>query len=378
MTSVDVSIDHFQARARRRVPRLFFDFVDGGAGRESALARNITRLNDIQMIPRAPRDIADRSSAVTLFGQDYALPVGIAPIGLANILWPGMDLALAKAARKANIAYVQSTASSSLIEDIAPAAGNMGWFQLYTSKDDSITEDLLTRAETAGYRTLVVTVDVALPGKRRRDLVNGFALPMKMGPKFASQLITRPVWLRAALGQPVPRIVNLQRYAPATGAQSLAAFMAAQISPSVDMDQISRLRDRWKGPMVVKGILHPQDAEMLADRGVDGVIVSNHGGRQLDCAIASIDALPAVVRAVGTRMEVMMDGGIRTGEDIARALALGARFVFAGRAFLYGMAATGRADAAINVLADEFDRALGQLGCRRVSDLSSAQCQGVG
>lgn len=367
-----ISIDDFHDRARRRVPRLFFDYCDGGAGTESALRGNVERFSAIKMMPRATRNIAHRSSQVSLFGRDFAMPLGIAPIGLANLFWPGTDIALAKAALKADIPHVLSTAASTMIEDVAPVVGDNGWFQLYTSKDDAITEDLLSRAEKAGYHVLVVTVDVALPGKRRRDLRNGFRLPMPMGPKFAAQLACCPAWTLASLGKSIPRIVNLERYAGASSAQSLAAFMAAQISPMVDLDQISRFRERWKGPLVVKGILSPSDAAALAGRGVDGVIVSNHGGRQLDSAPATIDALPAVVAAAGERMAVMVDGGVRTGEDVAKAVALGARFVFAGRPFLYGMAATGSGDPAVEVLKDEFDRVLGHLGCPNVADLNAS------
>lgn len=368
-TVVPISIDDFRDRARRRVPRLFFDYCDGGAGTETALANNTARLQAIRMMPRGPRNIEKRSSAVTLFGRSYSMPLGIAPIGLANLFWPGCDVALARAANAAGIPHVLSTAASSLIEDVAPAAGENGWFQLYTSKDDAITEDLMSRAERAGYKVLVVTVDVASPGKRRRDLRNGFRLPMPMGPKFVAQIARCPAWALGAFGKPIPRIVNLERYAPKGGAQSLAAFMAAQISPMVDLDQIARMRDRWKGPMIVKGILNPLDAAALADIGVDGVIVSNHGGRQLDSAPATIDALPAVIEAVGDRITVMVDGGVRTGEDVAKALALGARFVFAARPFLYGVGATGSAAPAVEVLKDEFDRALAHLGCTDPSQL---------
>ena len=369
MSVLAISIDDFQKRARRRVPRLFFDYCDGGASTEAALERNVARLREIRMLPRGPRNIAGRAIKARLFGRDYAMPLGIAPIGLANLFWPGTDIALARAAKEADIPHVLSTAASTMLEDVAPAAGGNGFFQLYTSRDDAITEDLLKRAEEAGYEVLIVTIDVAMPGKRRRDLRNGFRLPMPMGPKFALQVARCPSWAFASLGQPVPRIVNLERYAPASGAQSLAAFMAAQISPMVDLDQIVRIRDRWKGKMAVKGILNPLDAVELAERGVDGVVVSNHGGRQLDSAPATIDALPPIVEAVGDRMTVMMDGGIRTGEDVAKALALGADFVFAARPFIYGMGATGSATPAIDILKDEFDRALAHLGCVSPADL---------
>jgi len=365
------SIDTLRKRARRRVPRIFFDYADGGATRETALALNSSRLAEIRMLPRAPRNVSKRDVGVDLFGNHYAMPLGIAPIGLANLFWPGADAAMAKAARNAGIPHVLSTAASTTIEEIGEISEGTGWYQLYASSDERVTESLLTRAEAAGYEVLVLTIDVALPGRRWRDLRNGFKLPMPFGPAFISQLATCPAWLRASIGRPVPKIVNLEQYAPSGGAQSLAQFMASQISSSIDLAAVAKVRDRWKGPLVVKGVLHPQDAIDLSNAGVDGVIVSNHGGRQLDSAPASIDALRLVAEAVGNKVTVMMDGGIRTGEDIAVALASGAQFVFAGRPFLYSVAATGDASPAVEILRDEFDRALGQLGCCSATELST-------
>lgn len=364
-----VSIEDFRRRARRRVPRIFFDYAEGGSGRETALSLNSSRLAELRMLPRGPRNVARRTTEAQLFGRTYPMPMGMAPIGLADIFWPGTDAAMARAAHAAGIPQVLSSAASTRIEEMGRILDGTGWFQLYASTDNEISEALLSRAERAGFEVLVLTVDVAVPGRRWRDLRNGFRLPMPMGPRFLAQLAARPVWLAASAGRPVPKIVNFEDYAPSGGAQSLAQFMAAQISPEIDLDAVARLRDRWKGPFVVKGILHPQDAVDLAGVGVDGVIVSNHGGRQLDSAPATIDALPAVAAAAGEQVTVMMDGGIRTGEDIAKALASGASFVFAGRPFLYSVAATGRADGAVAILRDEFDRALGQLGCCSPSEL---------
>lgn len=366
-----ISLDNLRERARRRVPRIFFDYADGGALRETALRRNRQALDAVRLWPRAPRDVSACDTSVEVFGETLPMPLAIAPIGLADLVWPGMDMKLASGAAAGGIPHILSTAASTTIEDVAAQAGAHRWFQLYTSTDPAITDDLLSRAAAAGYRVLVVTVDVAAPGRRYRDLANGFRLPMAMGPAFWAQLARCPAWALAALGRPVPRIVNLERYAPESGAQSLAAFMAAQISASVDLDAIRRMRARWSGPLVVKGVMHPDDAVALADIGVDGVIVSNHGGRQLDAAPAAIEVLPHIAAAAGARLTIIADGGVRSGEDIARMLACGARMVLAGRPFLWSVAATGGAGAVLEMLRDEFRRALGQIGCPRASDLGS-------
>lgn len=363
------SIQSLRDRAKKRVPRIFFDYADGGALHETAVERNRLALDAVRLWPRGPRDVSVCDSSVEIFGERLSMPLGVAPIGLANLIWPGTDISLARSAADCGIPYVLSTSSSTLIEDIGKEAGPLRWFQLYVSKDSSINKDLLRRASEAGFSVLVVSTDVPAPGRRYRDLANGFKLPMAMGPSFLAQILRCPAWARAMLKSRAPSIVNLKKYTSLEGSQSLAAFMAAQISSAVDLSVISELRSLWSGPLVVKGIMHPEDAISLADCGVDGVVVSNHGGRQLASAPAAIEVLASVAEAVGHRMTVIADGGVRTGEDIARMLASGAKMVLAGRPFLWSVAATGEGHAAIDILENEFRTSLRLLGCPAARDL---------
>lgn len=370
------TIAHLRSAARRRLPRLAFDFMDGGAGSERALARNCEAFAKIRMLPRALVGCETRRRAVTIFGEAYAQPFGVAPIGLANLIWPGADEALAAAAAKAQTPYVLSTAGTTSIETIAKIAPR-AWFQLYVGRDQAIVDDLIARADVAGAPVLVVTVDVPAPGKRVRDLVNKFSLPLRLGPREAFDIASHPRWAMATWRAGAPRFANLERYGgEGASAQSLASLMAAQSSARLDWRLLGEIRARWPRRLVVKGLLHPDDAVRARAIGCDGVIVSNHGGRQLDSAPAPIEMLPAFRAALGADFTIGLDGGARCGEDIAKALALGADFVLLGRAFLYAVGALGPErgpSETIEIVADELDRAQAQLGCPAYEDLRRAQ-----
>lgn len=369
------TIDQLRHAAKCRLPSVAFDFMDGGAGRETALRGNAEAFAQMRLVPRVLAGNVTRDLTTDLLGRRYAMPIGVAPIGLAGFIWPGADKALARAAVAADIPYCLSTAGTAAIETIAGLAPKHAWFQLYVGRDEAITHDLIARAKAVDAPVLVVTVDVPAPGKRVRDLVNGFALPFRLTPRMALDMACHPSWALAMVQAGAPRFANLERYAgPDSGAGSLASLMAAQSSARLDWAALARIRNQWGGKLVVKGIVAPKDAERAVNEGVDGIIVSNHGGRQLDAAPVSIDALPLVRAAVGSQVAVLVDGGIRTGEDIAKAIVAGADFVFLGRAFLYGVAALGLdagPRAVIDILRDEFDRALVMLGCHRVADLGA-------
>ena len=357
-----------------------FDFIEGGAGRESALALNTAAFDSIRLWPRVLTGATDRTQAVELLGRRYAAPFGVAPLGMANLVRPGTDMALARAAERAGIVYVLSTAATTSLEEIAAECPN-AWFQLYVGRDAAIVDDLIDRAEAAGLQVLVVTADVPAPGKRIRDLTNGFTLPLRPSLRMAGDLSRHPRWLLQILLGGAPRFANLERYAgsqPSTG--SLADLMARQSSARLNWPLFESIRARWKGSLVLKGVLRPDDALRAAQLGVDAIVVSNHGGRQLDAAPSALEALTLVRKAAGPSVNVMFDGGVRSGEDIARALALGADYVLLGRPFLYAVAALGLQRGPTELIAqlsDELDRALAHLGCAGPPALRKGSADGA-
>ncbi len=368
------SIEDLRKLARRRVPRFAFDFLDGGAEGEANLRRNASAFAQIELRPRYLVDVAARDTAISLFGRDYAVPFGMAPVGLLNLVWPGADRMIARLAARERMPYLVSSASSTVLEELAELAGGNAWFQLYVAGDDGLTDDLLRRARAAGCENLVLTVDVAVPGKRDRDIRNRFNVPFRLSPRVLAQLARCPHWTWRAWRAGAPGPVNLQRYAGAgTDSQSLAQMQAAMIDPGFDWDALSRLRERWPGRLLLKGILHPADAREAVSRGCDGVIVSNHGGRQADYAPPAIEALPAVARELDGAVPVLLDSGVRRGADVIRARALGAECVFLGRAFGYGLGAGAERGAAraFEIIRLELDRALGQLGRPRFVDVDA-------
>lgn len=367
-----INIEELRHQARRSVPRIVFDMVDGGAEDERGMRRNRTALDDITLVPRYLVDIKTRSQATDIFGCSYAMPVGIAPTGLANLVRAGTDVALAGAARDARIPFLLSTAATTSIERIGELAHDHTWFQLYIPRDWDTCRDLIRRAERAGLQTLVVTVDVPFPAKRERDARNGFTVPLRPSLANLFDIATHPMWALRLLANGTPRFETMSAYLdPDAGAQSLAAYIASEFSGGMTWDLFDRIRELWSGHLVLKGILNPDDARRAQAHGADGIIVSNHGGRQLDTAPASIEALAPVVHAVGSEIPVMLDSGIRRGSDVVKALALGADYVFVGRATLYGAAANGRSgiETAIAILRDEIDRCLAQIGCPDVRQL---------
>lgn len=356
------SIDDLRARAKRRIPRFAFDLVDGGAENERNLRRNITAFEEIELTPRYMVDVSSIDTSATLFGQTFDVPFGMAPIGMLNAFWPDADLTLARLCARENMPYVASSAASTTLERLAEAANGNGWFQLYVSSDGEVTEGLISRAEAAGYDIMMVTADVPAAGKRDRDIRNQLAVPFKITPEVVAGLIANPLWSLATLRHGKPNIAN---YADLLkSATSYADVQKTLITPGFTWDDLERLRGRWKGKLLVKGILHPEDAVRCADLGCDGIVVSNHGGRQVAFGPPTIEALPAISEALGGRIKIILDSGVRRGADVLRAKALGADFVLAGRAMAYGVGAGGAAGAARakELLELELVRALGQLG----------------
>jgi (S)-mandelate dehydrogenase len=370
------TIEDLRRRARRRVPRFAFDFVDGGANDEICVARNIAAFRSIELLPRYCIDTKGASSEVELFGTRYAAPIGMAPMGSPGLMWPGAEEYLAASAQRARIPFVLATPANAAIEAIAAIAPDVFWFQLYRfpHNDHAITFDLVRRADAAGARVLVPTVDSAGKSKRPRDIRNGVAVPFPITLKTVWQVATSPAWARSLIKHGMPRTENLVPYTGPDPTQvSTARTMRLRSGGSHSWDELARLRERWKRAFVVKGILHPADAERAVALGADGIIVSNHGGRHFDGAPASIDMLPAIVAAVGSRTTVMIDSGIRSGLDVVRALALGAKSTFTGRPFVYGLAALGPVGAThvVDLFLDEIRTEFTHTGVRSVAEAAT-------
>jgi (S)-mandelate dehydrogenase len=370
-----VNIEDLRRMAKRRLPRIAFDFIEGGVEDERCLARNEGSFARHRLLPHYLVDISKRDQTTTLFDRTYASPFGISPTGLAALFRPGADLMLAEAAAAANIPFIMSGSATASIEAAARVAPDHTWYQLYTAREPKITEDLVRRAQDAGFGTLVVTVDVPVPSKRERNIRNGFGLSVTFKLSTIAEALTHPGWIASYLKRGKPVFENWAAYAPA-GADStgVATFMSSQTPSIMTWRDLETFRRLWPRHLVVKGIMHPDDATRAAAIGVDGLIISNHGGRQLDQAPAPLEVLPAIHSAVGDKIVLMLDSGIRRGADILVAWALGARFVFVGRATLYGAAAAGPRGVrkAIKILRSEIDLVMGQIGCPNLADLDGS------
>jgi L-lactate dehydrogenase (cytochrome)/(S)-mandelate dehydrogenase len=359
------STDDLRAAARRRMPRFAFDYFDGAAESEAAMTRNRAAFEASVLPPRVLRDVSVRDTSVELFGTRYAAPLGVAPTGLANLARAGADVMLARAASTLNLPFVLSTAATTTIEQVAAAAPHHTWFQLYMPKDRSVGYDFIQRALDSGVRVLMVTLDIPVPGRRNRDVRNGFALPLRWELSMILDLLRHPGWSLDMLLNGAPRLANWEKYAAAAAsAGSLAAMQANQIDAAFGVRDLEAVRNRWPHTLVVKGVMHPEDARQVQSLGADGILISNHGGRQLDAAPATLDVLPAIRDVVGSSMRVMLDGGVRYGSDIAKALARGADFCFVARPTLYGVAAAGQAGAehALRLLIEGLSRTMALVG----------------
>lgn len=382
MSAADaVNIADLRHVAQKRLPGFLFDFIEGGVDDESGLVRNQHAFCEHMLLPRYLVDVSKRDLTTTLFGKRYAAPFGVSPTGPAALFRPGADAMLAEAAQEADVPFILSGAGSS-VEDIAKVAPRHLWFQLYGARNRDISRDQIARALDCGVEVLVVTVDTPVTPKRERHLRNGIAVPFKLKggllPRMALEVIQHPGWfLRHLLAGGMPVMGNWAPYLPNNATPSeVAAFFYSQAfvwgeQPSQIWNDLEDYRRLWPGKLVVKGLLHPDDAMKAAALGADGVIVSNHGGKVLDRAPASLHALPSIAEAVGSRMTVMLDSGVRRGSDIVIARCLGAEFVFVGRATLYGVAAAGLNGArrAIDILRSETDLVLATIGCRSAGAL---------
>jgi L-lactate dehydrogenase (cytochrome)/(S)-mandelate dehydrogenase len=368
-----VNIEDLHRLAKRRLPRAVFDFVEGGVEDEHGLERNENAYTRYRLVPKYLVDVSQRDQSRNLFDRNYASPFGISPTGFAGLYRPGADLALAEAAADANIPYIMSGTSNASIEAAARIAPSHTWYQLYVAQDMKISEDQIRRARDAGLSTLVLTVDVPVSSKRERNIRNNFGLAFKPDWRTVLDSLMHLPWVIEYLRKGMPAFDNWSQYA-GNGAdpKAVAKLVTEQTPATVTWRDLENFRRLWPRHLVGKGLMSADDAVRAADLGVDGVIVSNHGSRQLDRAPAPIEVFPAIRAAVQDRMVLMLDGGIRRGADIVTALCLGVRFVFAGRATLYGTIAGGirGTKKAIDILQDEIDRVLAQIGCPSVEGLN--------
>jgi len=366
------SIALMAVAAKRRIPRFAWDYMSGGIGREAVLAENCARLDRVKLRPRylvADAEAPDLSHA--LLGQHYPLPFGVAPLGLSGLIWPGAAEHLARAARDRGLCFALSNMATSSIEQIGAIGGNL-WYQHYAFADNAINADLLARARAAGFATLVVTVDIPTATRRERDIRNGLSVPPAFNLRTLLDIVRRPAWALAMARAGVPEFESLKPYLPGNLALAqLGIHLSQMIQGHVSREKLRWYRAQWPGKLIVKGILGADDAAACVDIGADAIVVSNHGGRQLDAAQSAVDALPAIRGAVGAEFPLLADGGIRNGLDIARYLALGADFVLLGRAFMFALGALGARGPlhAMTVLQAELRSTLGQLGCPAVRRL---------
>ena len=365
-----LSIDDLRAIARKRLPRFVFDYVDGGAEDEVTLHSNLRSFERRRFRPRTLVDVSERNLGATILGAPSALPVIAGPMGLLGLSWRHGDLEMARAAAAAGVPYALSTVSMHYLEDIAKVAGGRLWFQCYVFRERAVTEALIRRAAMAGYEALIITSDFPVSGKRERDLRSGLLPARKLTLRTKFDILMHPRWLITVATQR-PRFVNVER--ELDPGRNAASFLPLNMfDPALDWDDFRRFRDLWKGKLLLKGVLRADDAVRAVDCGADGVVLSNHGGRQLDSAISGMDVLPHVAREIRGRASIIVDGGVRRGSDIAKALACGAEAVILGRAVNYGLAAGGAAGVtrALDILRDEFDRTLALNGCCSTADLS--------
>ena len=367
-----VNIEDLRLMAKRRLPRAIFDFFDGGAEDKVTLRDNCSAFQRVRLLPKVLVDVSRVDTQVNIFGRETNLPLAIAPTGGISAGRYGAELILARAAKAAGVPFTMATPSAFTIERVAQDVGGRLWFQLYCVRNQDFRRKLVERAKNAGYEAILVTVDLPVSGKRERDPRNGFHTPYSPNWRNSRDVIFKPAWALDMLRNGLPGMANLEGYpfSTPTGTDIVTA-VGREMDAGLDWEYIERLRNEWPGKLLLKGVERPDDAERAVSVGCDGVVVSNHGGRQLDGAVATLDALPEISRTVGAKLTVLLDGGVRRGVDILKARALGAQAVLTGRATLFGCMAGGEAGArrALEILATELERSMRLCGVRSLAEL---------
>jgi len=365
------SIEHLRERARQRIPRFAFEYLESGCNSNVNLKRNTDDIREIQLKPWYLRDYPGSDQSIELFGKTYDAPFGISPIGLQGLIWPGATEILAEAAHAHNVPFILSTVGTASIETVAELTEGNAWFQLYHPAEDELRDKLIDRAADAGLPVLVILADTPTFAYRPKEIKNGLSIPPQMSVSNVIQMMTHPTWSFSQLAAGAPEFKTMTPYLPkGLTMKHLGLFMNKTFSGRLNPDKIAAIRDRWKGKLVIKGIVNPEDAETAINLGVDGMIVSNHGGRQLDAGQSTIKPLTELAKEFGDKTTLMIDSGLRAGPDIANALASGAKFTFMGRSFMYGVGALGKdgGNHTIAMLKKQLQQIMEQIGCEQIKD----------
>lgn len=367
------SVEDLRRKAKKSIPGFAFDYLDGGCNEEINLKKNTKEIRDIELMPYYLNEHTESDMRTELFGHVYDAPFGIAPVGLQGLFWPGTPEILAKAAFDYNIPFVLSTVSTASIETISEITEGRGWFQLYHPAEIELRDDLLDRAGAAGCPVLVVLSDVPTFGYRNKEIKNGLSMPPRMTLRNVMQIISRPKWAFSTLAHGIPAFKTMEKYMPkgkGMNMHHLGLFMDKTFDGRLNEERVKALRDKWKGKLVMKGVSSEQDMEKAVKLGLDGVIISNHGGRQLDAGPSTIKVLQDVAPKFKDKIKIMMDSGMRSGPDIARTLASGAEFTFLGRSFNYGTSALGKkgGDHTISIIKRQLQQVMDQVCCKKIED----------
>ena len=374
MAQVITCIEDLRVLAKRRVPRMFYDYADSGAWSESTYRANEADFQRVHLRQRVAVDMSNRTLATTMVGQPVSMPVALAPVGLTGMQHADGEILAARAAAADGVPFTLSTMSICSIEDVAENSSQPFWFQLYMMKDRDFIDRLIGRAKAAGCSALVLTLDLQILGQRHKDMKNGLTAPPRMTLTNIANIAVRPRWWTGMLRTKRRTFRNIVGHAKGVkDMTALGSWTAEQFDPTLSWDDVKRIKDQWGGKLILKGILDPVDAELAAQSGADAIVVSNHGGRQLDGAMSSVAALPEIARAVGGRIEVLMDGGVRSGQDVIKALALGAKGVLIGRAYVYGLGAMGQAGvtSALGIIRKELDVTMALCGLRDIKQVTA-------
>lgn len=368
------AIDDLRTKAKSRIPRFAFEYLDGGCNEDVNLHKNTSELREVELVPVYLKNTPDVNLKTELFGKVYDAPFGIAPVGLQGLIWPNSTEILAKAAHSHNIPFILSTVTTSSIERVSELTEGNAWFQLYHPAEDALRDDIIKRLKDSKYEVLVLLCDVPTFGYRPRDIRNGLAMPPNMSVQNILQIMGKPRWALNTLLHGTPEFATLKKYMPkGQSMKQLGQFMDKTFSGKLNRDKISAIRDQWKGKIVLKGVASLEDVEMAVQLGLDGIIVSNHGGRQIDAGESTIHSLLPIEKKFKNKIKIMMDSGIRSGPDIARTIASGAEFTFLGRTFMYGVAALGNkgGDHTIAILKTQLQQVMTQIGCKSTSDFTT-------